>query len=167
MTEADFADWYAAERPRVLAALTALSGRSDAAAEATDEAFARAYARWDRVARMDAPGGWTYRVALNVLRKTMRRSARGGELHAAAVGGNGVVASAEPADDELWLLVRALPPRQRTAIVLRYVADQSEVAIAAAMGVRRSTVASTLTQARARLAEQLHDRVTQEATDHD
>ena len=44
-------------------------------------------------------------------------------------------------DAQLWALVRALPTRQRTAIVLRYVADQSEAAIAVAMGIRRSTVA--------------------------
>jgi len=165
MTEADFADWYASERPRVLAVLTALSGQVDAAAEATDEAFARAYARWDRVSRMDAPGGWTYRVALNVLRKSMRRHARGHELHASIATAD--LVATDESDDELWALVRSLPPRQRTAIVLRYVADQPEHAIATAMGIRRSTVASTLAQARARLAGQLREQVTQEALDHD
>jgi DNA-directed RNA polymerase specialized sigma24 family protein len=58
-------------------------------------------------------------------------------------------------DIELWEVVRALPDRQRTAIVLRYVADLSEADIAIAMKVRRGTVASTLTQARARLAVEL------------
>lgn len=158
MTEADFADWYAHERPRVLAALGALSGRWDVAAEATDEAFAR----WDRVSAMDAPGGWTYRVALNVLRRALRREARG---RAVASTTTGVVDPEEP-DAQLWALVRALRERQRVAVVLRYVADLTEPAVAVAMGVRRGTVASTLAAARARLAEQLQERTVQEA-DHD
>lgn len=41
-----FADWYRAEHPRVLGALTALSGGVELAAEVTDEAFARALAHW-------------------------------------------------------------------------------------------------------------------------
>jgi RNA polymerase sigma-70 factor (ECF subfamily) len=164
VTEADFADWYARERPRVLAALTALSGDADAAADATDEAFARAFARWDRVAKMETAGGWTYRVALNVLRRTMRRRTRAAELHATTA----VDAAPRIASDDavLWALVRELPPRQRTAIVLRYIADQSEAEIALAMGIHRSTVASTLTQARARLAALLEAAAAEEANHH-
>jgi RNA polymerase sigma-70 factor (ECF subfamily) len=165
VTEAEFADWYARERPRVLAALTALSGDGDAAADATDEAFARAFARWDRVAKMETAGGWTYRVALNVLRRTMRRRTRTAELHATTAVD--AAALATPSDEgALWTLVRTLPSRQRTAIVLRYVADQSETGIALAMGIRRSTVASTLTQARARLAALLDAAAEEEANDH-
>jgi DNA-directed RNA polymerase specialized sigma24 family protein len=53
---------------------------------------------------------------------------------------------------EVWDLVRALPERQRIAVVLRYVADLTEPDIAIAMGIARGTVASTLAAARARLA---------------
>ncbi len=48
-----------------------------------------------------------------------------------------------------------LPPRQRTAMVLRYVADLTEPEIAQAMGIRRSTVSATLAAARKRLARDL------------
>ncbi len=51
---------------------------------------------------------------------------------------------------EVWDLVRALPDRQRTALVLRYVADLAERDIASVMGVTRGTVASTLSDARRR-----------------
>ena len=54
---------------------------------------------------------------------------------------------------EVWELVRALPERQRVAVVLRYVADLTEPDIAIAMGIARGTVASTLAAARERLAE--------------
>lgn len=42
--------------------------------EATDEAFARAYIDWGRVRQMEARNGWTYQVALNVLRRRARRA---------------------------------------------------------------------------------------------
>ena len=51
--------------------------------------------------------------------------------------------------------MRALPPRQRTAIVLRYVADLTEADIGRAMGIRRSTVSSTLADADRAIAREL------------
>jgi RNA polymerase sigma-70 factor (ECF subfamily) len=157
MRDLDFADWYRQERPKVLAALSVLSGERDVAADATDEAFARAYARWPRVRRMASPGGWTYRVALNALRTTLRRRAR------SSVVGPLTAGVVPDADVELWELVRALPDRQRQAVVLRYVADLPEAEIATAMGVRRGTVSSTLAAARARLLEALRE---EERSDH-
>ena len=146
MDNLDFAAWYEAEHPRVLGVLCALSGELDTARDATDEAFVRALARWPRVRKMASPGGWTYRVALNELRRLLR-----GRRRDAAVGLTPT--PAVPATDpELWDLVRRLPERQRVAIVLRYVADLPEQAVAEVMGIRRSTAASTLTQARQRLA---------------
>ena len=63
--------------------------------------------------------------------------------------------SAPEPEADLWLLVRDLPPRQRTAVVLRHLGGRTEAEIAAAMGVTRSTVSSTLTAAHARLADLL------------
>ena len=152
MDDLDFASWYEHEHPRVLGVLCALSGELDASRDATDEAFVRALARWPRVRKMASPGGWTYRVALNELRRTLRGRSR------AAVGPrDGVKASVPETDPDLWDLVRRLPERQRIAVVLRYVADLPEQQVAEVMGIRRSTAASTLTQARHRLAAWMHD----------
>ena len=49
---------------------------------------------------------------------------------------------------EVWWLVSDLPPCQRLAVLLRYVADLDEAEIAEVMQVRRGTVASTLWSAR-------------------
>ncbi len=68
-----------------------------------------------------------------------------------------------PLDDEVWQAVRALPDRQRTAIVLRYVADLPEADIAEALHVSRGTVASNLSDARKALARFLDDDETQPA----
>jgi DNA-directed RNA polymerase specialized sigma24 family protein len=43
------------------------------------------------------------------------------------------VRDAEPADDALWDGVRALPPKQRAAIALRYAADLDYAAIGLAL----------------------------------
>jgi RNA polymerase sigma factor (sigma-70 family) len=58
-------------------------------------------------------------------------------------------------DSELWALVRALPPRQRTAVALRYVGDFTHAEIARAMHVRPGTVGSTLDAAHRNLRESL------------
>ena len=50
-------------------------------------------------------------------------------------------------------MVRDLPPRQRTAVVLRYVVDLTQEEIAVAMGIARSTVSSLLADAHTNLAE--------------
>ena len=151
----DFEQWYRREHPRVVGTLTALCGRADVAAESTDEAFARALARWPRVSRMASPGGWTYRVALNDLRRRMRRAATErraiDQLHAPSE------VLDRPVDDDVWRSVRALPDRQRVAVVLRYVADLREADIAEAMQVSRGTVASNLSDARRSLARFLTD----------
>ncbi len=146
--EAEFADWYAGLHPRLVNSLLVISGDADGAADAADEAFARALARWSRVGGMANRDGWAYRVAVNVLRRRARRSARERHVLQASRPAPDVPA---PADD-VWALVRRLPARQRQAVVLRYLADLDEAGIARVMGVARSTVSSALTQARRQLA---------------
>ena len=58
---------------------------------------------------------------------------------------------------EAWALVAALPERQRTAVVLRHVADLTEPEIARVMGITRGTVSSTLSDAHRALRAQLAD----------
>jgi DNA-directed RNA polymerase specialized sigma24 family protein len=154
MVMEEFDRWYRAEHPRVLGACAALSGDADTAREATDEAFARALARWDSVVAMSSPGAWVHTVALNFLRRAMRRRAREEFVHRGRHAG---VVPAPVANPEVWAAVRGLPERQRLAIVLRYVADLPEADVAEVMGVSRGTVASTLSAARSRLAAVLAD----------
>lgn len=154
VTERGFEEWYRAEHPRLIGALFVLSGDADVARDATDEAFARALARWPEVGAMASPGAWTYRVALNVLRRTLRRR----QLEARLLLRQDRLRPLEgPALPEVWRAVATLPKQQRTAVVLRFLADLPEADIALAMGVRRGTVSSTLAIARRRLAVLLRD----------
>src|SRR5688572_21026277 len=145
----DFAAWYLREHPKVVAALTWVSGDPHLAADACDEAFARACADWRRIGQMASPGGWVYRVALNVVRRRMRRASL--EQRTAQPP----AAVAEVVDHEIWSVVQQLPERQRVAVVLRYLLDLPEKEVALAMGVSRGTVASALAAARVRLASWL------------
>jgi len=147
----EFDDWYEEQHPLVLAALTVASGRPDVAAEATDEAFVRAYERWDRVRRMASPGGWLYRVALNDLRRRCRRQAVERELLRRHVTPAEAVAPPPALTAHVWEAVRTLPTRQRTAVALRYVLDLPEGEVARVMGVTRGAASASLTAARRRL----------------
>jgi RNA polymerase sigma-70 factor (ECF subfamily) len=154
--EGVFERWYRDAHPRLVSSLVLVTGSVDEASECVDEALARALGRWDRVSQMGSPVGWTYRVALHVARRRGRRRAmeerllrRRGPDRAQLDGPAG----------EAWSVVADLPLRQRQVVVLRYVADLTEGDIAAALGISRSTVSSTLADARRTLGRQLADDV--------
>ena len=151
---ADFGVWYEIEAPEVAKTLGLALGDRALAEEATAEAFARAFSRWEQVRVMSSPVGWVYQVALNEARRGFRR--RRLEERASRRRGPDpdVPAPGEP-HDALRDAVRALPDRARVAVALRYFADLPEAEIAALMGVARGTVAATLHQARRQLAAML------------
>ena len=151
--QSGFAEFYEAEHVRVVTSLLLATGHVDTARDAADEAFVRALMAWPRVRQMDSPAGWTYRVALNVVRRRERRRSLERRLLARRPPPPDVPAPA----GEAWAIVAQLPERQRTAVVLRFVADLTEAQIATAMGVTRSTVSSTLADASRRLASSLRE----------
>jgi DNA-directed RNA polymerase specialized sigma24 family protein len=158
--ELDFERWYLREHPRVLAACAALAGNIDAANDAADEAFVRALERWPLVSQMASPGGWVQVVALNQLRRVLRRRRRERLLFARRPSSvNGDPPGLTP-DPDLWAAVAALPSRQRAVVVLRYVQDLPQAAIGEVMGISRGTVASMLSGAQARLRLVLAESLT-------
>ncbi len=150
----DFDMWYRNEYPRVVNALTLLTGDQQVSVDAASEAFVRALAKWDRVSNMDRPGGWLYKVALNDARKRLRRGARDRTTAVELDWSPTVTMPIEP-DHQLWNAVAQLPDRTRSVVVLRYVADLTEPAIATALGIKRGTVATMLRRAHQTLADQL------------
>jgi RNA polymerase sigma-70 factor (ECF subfamily) len=143
-----FADWYEEHYRRVFASVVLVAGDHGVAAEAVDEAFARALERWAHVRAMGSPAGWTFIVARNLL----RRSARGRAREQA----NPLTPGGEPEIDvALWQTVRSLPNRERELIALRYVAGLTELQIASTLGIAPGTVARGLHDARARLHSML------------
>ena len=119
----------------------------------------RAYARWTRVRRYDAPAAWVRKVALNrsldLLRSDQRRRTR--EERTAELDGPAREWSrpdiGTDLDGDLHAALAALPERQRMAVALHYVADMSVRDVADAMGISEGAVKFNLHQGRARLAE--------------
>ena len=161
----DFESWYRKESAQLVTVLTLALAEPDLAKDSADEAFARAYERWPRVSGMDSPTGWTYKVALNYGRRRLRRrrfeqalllrQTRDRPTEENAAGGR---------DTDLWRIVSGLPARQRTAIVLRYVGDFSELEVAQLMGISAGAASSSLSVARRRLAELVHNDVRESQT---
>jgi RNA polymerase sigma factor (sigma-70 family) len=146
---------YETERDGMARSLLVISGDAEAARDAVAEAFSRACERWPRVAAMDSPSGWIYRVALNELRRRTRRH----DLESRLLRRERLHPVSPPdVDPELWDAVAALPRRQREAIVLRYVGDLTERDVASALGISEGAASAALVGARRRLAEQLADR---------
>lgn len=148
-----FEEWYERCRPRVLAAMVVAVGDVDRAADATDEAMTRALQRWESVATMQSPLGWTMRVALNVAKRRGRREQIERRLLGRSVPPHDVPAAA----GEAWMTVAELPARQREVLVLHYMLDMKQDEIAETLGVSRSAVSSALTDARRRLASEFSE----------
>jgi len=157
-----FDSWYEREHPRLIATLLLSTGDIDLAADGVDEAFARALEKWEQVRAMESPTGWAFRVALNHARRTARRRAferrflirRAKEVPVPAPAG------------EVWQIVSGLPPRQREVVVLRHIGDLPEAEIAQVLGISRSTVSSTLSDAHERLGQLLDDEPPNEERHH-
>jgi DNA-directed RNA polymerase specialized sigma24 family protein len=158
-----FEEFYGRQHGPLVASLLLVTGDPDLAREGADEAFARALARWSRVGAMASPGGWVYRVALNVIRRRGRRRAIEARLLARRPPSPPVPAPA----GEAWLLVAGLPPRQRQVVVLRHVADLPEIEIARVLAISRSTVSSTLADAHRTLARRLRETPTENGALHE
>jgi len=155
----EFDGWYRLAHPRLVASLLLISGSTEDALEATDEAFLRAWVHWKRVGAMAAREGWVYTVGVNDLRRRARRRAIEARLLGRMVQDGTVPAPG----GEAWDAVRHLPRRRREAVVLRYVADLTEADIAAVMGIRRGTVSAALGASRRSLAIMLSDSTTPSA----
>lgn len=147
-----FEIFYEAHYDVVRRALSAAFGDPLLAEDAVQEAFARAYVHWSRVARMERPAGWVYVVAVRFGLKQRGRS------HPMETDDQ----SEDIADDVvthevLRAAIDRLPTRQRIAIVLRYLVDLPLDDVAAAMGCAVGTVKSTLHTALAHLHVELDD----------
>lgn len=145
---AGFDDWYVRAWPRLQRMLTAYCGSPSLAVEAAAEACVRMAERWpDMSRRPRSPDAWAATVAFNQLKRQRQRSQReeGGEPEVRAIQ------AAPNRDLDLTDAITRLPQRMRQAVVLRYIGDFTEAAVAETMGTSTGNVASTLHEARRRI----------------
>jgi RNA polymerase sigma-70 factor (ECF subfamily) len=142
-----FEDFYRAQADRVHRALALTLGDTQLAREATDEAMARACARWRRVSELDNPGGWVYRVGLNWATSWWRKVGRERRLSSAVSEAAGVVAPVEPAATVALEALRGLSEAHRAVVVCRVLLDLSVAETAAVLDLSEGTVKSRLARA--------------------
>jgi len=155
----DFAQLVERESRGLVAAVTVIVGDVHRAEEIVQDTFERCFRRWARVSRLDRPGAWTRRVAINGAISAARRSSSEGRAVArlaVATGGEeaapaGVDPIAALDDEGVWAAVRALPRDQAVAVALRYGADLGVEEVAETMQVSVAAVRSLLHRGRAAL----------------
>jgi len=149
--EAEFGQFYESKARSVFSAVYSLCRDSDLAEDATQEAFARALARWDRLRSEPWAAGWVTTTALNVARRGLRRRP---VLQPASDP------QASPSPEEaidLWRRVRMLPRRQQEVVVLYYRLQMPVDEIARALGTTDGTVRTHLVRAREALRATLQE----------
>jgi RNA polymerase sigma-70 factor (ECF subfamily) len=134
-----FSSFYRDKWQPVARGLALTLGDPDLAAEATDEAMARAYPRWATLQAYDNPAGWVYRVGLNWARSHHRRIARMIPFVHHETAELGPVT--DPAVAEALL---RLPLKQRSVVVCRLLLDWSVDDTASALDISPGTVKSRL-----------------------
>lgn len=151
--EIDFDEFYQTHSRTLTVELCAYTGDYGYAQDVVQEAFCRAFARWQKIVRYDDPVAWIRKVAWNLatsrwrrLRTAQRFLRRQREVH---------VPGPSPDRVALEAALALLPPNHRRAVVLHHLADMPISEIARQEGVAEGTVKSWLHRGRGALAAHL------------
>lgn len=149
-----FEELYRVRYGALAAQLHAYLGDAAEAEDVVQEAFLRAWQRWDTVSQFDDPVGWVRTVAWNLATSRWRHLV----VAARAAVRMSAPRVAEPAHPDHVALVAGLQrvaERYRKVLVLHYIGDLPVAEVARQLGVPRGTVLSWLHRGRRDLASQL------------
>lgn len=157
MTDQRLLDFCEAEHPRLVGVLRLYCGDEEMAADLAQETLIRVVTHWPRVSRLQSPGGWAYRVAINLANSWFRR--RQTARRAKQRLGSELDWSYDSPDVALAVTVRAavasLPARQREALVLHHFLGMDSAEISQLMGCSEQAVRNLTHRARERLRPML------------
>ncbi|MFF5054521.1 SigE family RNA polymerase sigma factor [Micromonospora sp. NPDC000663] len=158
-----FEEFYRATRHRAVTVLYALGGDIHEAQDAAQEAYVRAWQRWQRISEYDDPEAWVHTVGYRLLQNRWRKIRNGIAAHRR----NGPPTAAGPPSENTVALVAALrhlPKDQREAVVLHHLADLSVADIATRTAVPVGTVKARLARGRRALAPLLGTTLPEEVS---
>lgn len=145
----DFDTFYRSQFGRLSGALRVMCGDQGTAEELAQEAFVKAYSKWDKVVAHPNPEGWLFTTGYN-LAKRRWRFARRTDL---GIDESQMSAGDEPSFDnsEMMAAIAKLPIKQRAAVTARYVLGYSGDEAAELLGMSPSNLRVTLHRATATL----------------
>lgn len=158
---AAFAEFVAARSPALFRTAYLMVGDHGLAQDLVQEALTKTYVAWPRLREVSKAEAYTRKAITTTYISWWRRKAWQAERPRGDVPDGdhprGLLGHGPDVVDRAWLWqeLRTLPPRQRTAIVLRYYEDLSEAQTAEAMGCAVGTVKSQVAQGLRRLREQM------------
>jgi RNA polymerase sigma-70 factor (ECF subfamily) len=164
--EADFERLYQASYGKILSTLAAVLGDRAAAEDCAQDAFERAFKKWDAWQPVAPAEAWVHRIAINTAvsyQRKMRLREVGEVIR--RIGRPGVAPDPQEQVEhhDLADAIAKLPPKQAAAIVLRHYHGYTNRAIAQALGIPERTVASRLGAAKERLRATLKHSYTEQA----
>jgi RNA polymerase sigma-70 factor (sigma-E family) len=144
---------------RLLRVARLLTGDPGRAEDLVQDAYARAFLRWDKI-RADDPWAYVRRCVVNGYTDWWRRRPWREQPYADLSPLPGRV-TPDPASraadrDALTLALAQLTRRERAVVVLRFYADLSEAQIGVALGMPPGTVKSTSLRAMRKLRTSAH-----------
>jgi RNA polymerase sigma-70 factor (ECF subfamily) len=131
----------------------AVSGDAEEGRDAVQSAFATAVRKRSSFRATGPLEAWLWRIVVNEAHRLGRESRPASFAQGSEPAGNGHV----PDDLGLQAWIATLPPRQRTALFLRYYADLDYRTIAELLGVEVGTVSATLSAAHTTLRRALRE----------
>ncbi|WBB65862.1 SigE family RNA polymerase sigma factor [Micromonospora sp. WMMD812] len=158
-----FEEFYRTTRHRVVTVLYALGGDLAEAQDAAQEAYVRAWQRWERISAYGDAEAWVRTVGHRLLINRWRKIRNG----LVAYRRHGTDPAVPPPSENTVALVaalRRLPAEQREAIVLHHLADLSVAEIAAQTSAPTGTVKARLARGRKSLATMLDTVLPEEVT---
>ena len=144
---AGFDTFFQEEHERLFKALYFVTGNHDDAEELMQDAFLKLWERWDRIATIEDPTGYLFRIALNGFRMRRRHAATAIRKFSPLPEERDAFLDADMRADVRQLLLE-LTPRQRAALVLVDLLGYPSEQAARLLRVRPSTVRALATQGR-------------------
>lgn len=142
---------------RLVRAIGLVTGSSDVAEDCVQEALARAWERSERGEHIESLVAWVTTVSVNLSRSWLRRMRAERAARDRLRDSNQTEWSSDRVLD-VGRALRALPRRQREAVILHYYLGIEVKEVARVLGVREGTVKSSLARSRRALAVSLGDR---------
>jgi RNA polymerase sigma-70 factor (sigma-E family) len=154
--ETDFRHFVAARSGALLRTAYLLVGDWAHAEDVLQTALTKTYLAWRRLGELEAVEAYARRVLVTTATSWWRRRWHGERPTLVLPDRAGPDRIQEQLERQaMWRHVRALPPRQRAVLVLRFYEDLTEVATARVLGISVGTVKSQTARALTTLRERL------------